>query len=314
MRGVEIGAKGIKLSIIEVKIDKNGEHYYTLKMDSSINTDAAALSYQSEKETFDAITIFYNIIRDRYEIPSSKIHIVISSGLKQELDKYNKVEYFATIVRPKDLDPKIKINRKAFLKILSLLTLTGCDMNTKELNNILQSKSKSGKMPVIFVGHGNPMFAITPNPYRDVWAEIGKKMPTPNAILCISAHWLTKGTAVTMVHKPKTIHDFGGFPDELFKQQYPAAGSPEYAKLTIDTVKSTNVLEDYEWGLDHGTWSVLLNMFPKANIPVFQMSIDYYKSLQYHFDLGKELSALRAKGVLIIGSGNVVHNLRQFGG
>ncbi|MFZ1261533.1 MAG: tetratricopeptide repeat protein, partial [Chitinophagaceae bacterium] len=108
--GVEIGAKGIKLSIIEVKIDKNGEHYYTLKMDSSINTDAAALSYQSEKETFDAITIFYNIIRDRYEIPSSKIHIVISSGLKQELDKYNKVEYFATIVRPKDLDPKIKIN------------------------------------------------------------------------------------------------------------------------------------------------------------------------------------------------------------
>ena len=205
----------------------------------------------------------------------------------------------------------MKINRKAFLKILSLLTLTGCDMNTKELNNILQSKSKSGKMPVIFVGHGNPMFAITPNPYRDVWAEIGKKIPTPNAILCISAHWLTKGTAVTMVDKPKTIHDFGGFPDELFKQQYPAAGSPEYAKLTIDTVKSTNVLEDYEWGLDHGTWSVLLNMFPKANIPVFQMSIDYYKSLQYHFDLGKELSALRAKGVLIIGSGNVVHNLRQ---
>lgn len=184
-------------------------------------------------------------------------------------------------------------------------------MNIKEFGNILQGKAESGKMPVVFVGHGNPMFAITDNPYKSKWEELGKKIPTPKAILCVSAHWLTKGTAVTMTDKPETIHDFGGFPEELFQQQYPAPGSPTYAKLVIETVKATNVLEDYEWGLDHGTWAVLKNMFPKADIPVFQMSIDYYKSLQFHFDLGKELSSLRSKGVLIIGSGNVVHNLRQ---
>ncbi len=184
-------------------------------------------------------------------------------------------------------------------------------MNIKEFGKVLESKSESGKMPVVFVGHGNPMFAITHNPYRTAWMELGKNLPTPKAILCISAHWLTKGTAVTMVDKPKTIHDFGGFPDELFKQQYPAPGSPEYANKVINTIQSTKVLEDYEWGFDHGTWSVLLNMFPKADIPVFQMSIDYYKPTQYHFDLAKELLSLRSEGVLIIGSGNVVHNLRQ---
>ena len=203
------------------------------------------------------------------------------------------------------------MNRRDFLKYLSLVTIAGCDMNIKEFGNILQGKAESGKMPAVFVGHGNPMFAITDNPYKSKWEELGKKIPTPKAILCVSAHWLTKGTAVTMTDKPKTIHDFGGFPEELFQQQYPAPGSPTYAKLAIETVKATNVLEDYEWGLDHGTWAVLKSMFPKADIPVFQMSIDYYKSLQFHFDLGKELSSLRSKGVLIIGSGNVVHNLRQ---
>ena len=204
-----------------------------------------------------------------------------------------------------------KMNRRDFLKYLSLVTIAGCDMNIKEFGNILQGKAESGKMPAVFVGHGNPMFAITDNPYKSKWEELGKKFPSPKAILCVSAHWLTKGTAVTMTDKPKTIHDFGGFPEELFQQQYPAPGSPTYAKLAIETVKATNVLEDYEWGLDHGTWAVLKNMFPKADIPVFQMSIDYYKSLQFHFDLGKELSSLRSKGVLVIGSGNVVHNLRQ---
>ena len=203
------------------------------------------------------------------------------------------------------------MNRRDFLKYLSLVTIAGCDMNIKEFGNILQGKAESGKMPAVFVGHGNPMFAITDNPYKSKWEELGKKIPTPKAILCVSAHWLTKGTAVTMTDKPKTIHDFGGFPEELFQQQYPAPGSPTYAKLAIETVKATNVLEDYEWGLDHGTWAVLKSMFPKADIPVFQMSIDYYKSLQFHFDLGKELSSLRSKGVLVIGSGNVVHNLRQ---
>ena len=160
------------------------------------------------------------------------------------------------------------MNRRDFLKYLSLVTIAGCDMN------ILQGKAESGKMPVVFVGHGNPMFAITDNPYKSKWEELGKKFPSPKAILCVSAHWLTKGTAVTMTDKPKTIHDFGGFPEELFQQQYPAPGSPTYAKLAIETVKAT-------------------------------------KSLQFHFDLGKELSSLRSKGVLIIGSGNVVHNLRQ---
>ncbi len=204
-----------------------------------------------------------------------------------------------------------KMNRKEFLKCLSLLTITGCDMNIKEFGSILQNKGEDAKMPVVFIGHGNPMFAITDNPYKAKWEELGKKIIKPKAILCVSAHWLTKGTAVTMTANPKTIHDFGGFPEELFQQEYPAPGSPTFAKLTIETVKSTKIQEDFEWGLDHGTWAVLLNMFPKADIPVFQMSIDYYKPLQFHFDLGKELASLRSKGVLIIGSGNVVHNLRQ---
>ncbi len=203
------------------------------------------------------------------------------------------------------------MKRKEFLEYLSLLTIAGCDMNIKELGSMLQSKDEDIRMPVAFIGHGNPMFAITDNPYKPKWEELGKKIPKPKAILCISAHWITKGIAVTMMEKPKTIHDFGGFPEELFKQEYSAPGSPKYGRLAIETIKSTNVLEDFEWGLDHGTWAVLLNMYPKADIPVFQMSIDYYKPLQYHFDLGKELVSLRSKGVLIMGSGNVVHNLRQ---
>jgi 4,5-DOPA dioxygenase extradiol len=184
-------------------------------------------------------------------------------------------------------------------------------MNIKDFSSMLHSKTRTDKMPLLFIGHGNPMLAITENPYRTSWIELGKKLPKPSAILCISAHWLTRGTAVTMVERPKTIHDFGGFPDELFQQQYPAPGSPEYAKLLINSIQSTKIMEDYEWGFDHGTWSILLNMFPNADVPVFQMSIDYYKPLEYHFNLGRELSILRSKGVLILGSGNIVHNLRQ---
>ena len=169
----------------------------------------------------------------------------------------------------------------------------------------------SEKMPALFVGHGNPMYAITDNIYRTAWAELGKKIIQPQAILCISAHWLTRGTSVCMVEKPKTIHDFGGFPKELFQQQYPAPGSKELAGLVIETIKYTNINKDFEWGLDHGAWSVLKNMYPKADIPVFQMSIDYSKPAEYHYQLGKELSFLRTKGVLIIGSGNVVHNVSK---
>ncbi len=164
-------------------------------------------------------------------------------------------------------------------------------------------------MPVLFVGHGNPMNAIELNEYHRSWKKLGKDLPKPKAILCISAHWLTKGTWVTAMERPRTIHDFGGFPDELFAVKYPAPGSPEFAKETQKLIAKTKVQPDLEWGLDHGTWSVLLPMYPEAGIPVFQMSIDYSKPPQYHYELAKELSSLREKGVLIIGSGNIVHNL-----
>lgn len=167
------------------------------------------------------------------------------------------------------------------------------------------------KMPVLFVGHGNPMNAIEKNEYHKKWNEIGRVLPRPKAILVISAHWLTKGTRVTAMEKPKTIHDFYGFPDELFAQEYPAKGSPEFAKETQSAITKTKVQSDFEWGLDHGTWSVLLPMYPKADIPVFQLSIDYTQPPQYHYELAKELLKLREKGVLIIGSGNIVHNLNM---
>lgn len=178
-------------------------------------------------------------------------------------------------------------------------------MTIKDLAN----SKPAEKMPVLFIGHGSPMNAIADNAYSRKWKEIGKELAAPKAILCISAHWLTRGTSVTLSEHPKTIHDFGGFPEELFQQQYRAPGAPEFAKLTIEHVKSITIHEDYEWGLDHGAWSVLKNMYPKADIPVYQMSIDYYKPTEYHYNLGKELSFLREKGVLIVASGNVVHNL-----
>ena len=203
------------------------------------------------------------------------------------------------------------MNRKSFLKLLTLTPLIGKTMNINEFENAIGSKITSDKMPLLFVGHGNPMYAISENKYRTVWQEIGNKLPPPKAILCISAHWLTKGTAVTMASKPKTIHDFGGFPKELFEVQYPAPGAVDYAKMAIQAVHSSPVHEDFEWGLDHGAWSVLMNMYPKANVPIFQMSIDYAQSPLYHFNLAKELASLRSKGVLIVCSGNVVHNLGQ---
>lgn len=173
---------------------------------------------------------------------------------------------------------------------------------TKDLN-------LTEKMPVLFIGHGNPMNAITDNIYSQSWKVLGEQLPLPKAILCISAHWLTKGTAITMAEHPKTLHDFGGFPDELFAVQYPALGTVYYAQMAILAVKSTTVQEDFSWGLDHGAWSILKNMYPNANVPVFQMSIDATKPPLYHFNLAKELAELRNKGVLILASGNIVHNL-----
>ena len=224
------------------------------------------------------------------------------------------------------------------------------------------------KMPVLFIGHGSPMNAIEDNIFSKRWQQMGKEIPTPKAVVVVSAHWLTKGTMVTAMPNPKTIHDFGGFPQALFDVQYPAPGSPELAteiqklitnpaveldhdwgldhgtwsvvkhmypnadipvlQLSIDYYKpaayhyelATEIQKlitnpavelDHDWGLDHGTWSVVKHMYPNADIPVLQLSIDYYKPAAYHYELAKQLLSLRKKGVLIIGSGNMVHNLRM---
>lgn len=161
--------------------------------------------------------------------------------------------------------------------------------------------------PSIFIGHGNPMNAIELNEFSLQWQKLGESLPKPTAILCVSAHWETRGSFVTGVQKPKTIHDFYGFPRELYEVEYRADGSPELAKSIAETIQAIEM--DMNWGYDHGTWSILDNIYPEANIPVLQLSIDYTKSMQQHFELAQELKALRRKGVLIIGSGNMVHNL-----
>ena len=166
------------------------------------------------------------------------------------------------------------------------------------------------KMPVLFLGHGSPMNAIEENEFVEGFRTIGKSISKPNAILCVSAHWETRGTFVTAMELPRTIHDFGGFPKALFDVQYPAQGSPELANETKSLITTTNVELDHKWGLDHGAWSVIKHLYPEADVPVIQMSLDYYQKPQYHYDLMKELSSLRKMGVLIIGSGNMVHNLR----
>ncbi len=166
-------------------------------------------------------------------------------------------------------------------------------------------------MPVLFIGHGSPMNAIQDNAFSRFLRGWNTRLPRPKAILVVSAHWLTPGTtAVGVQARPKTIHDFGGFPRPLFEMQYPAPGSPEFAREAAAVVKRAQVQPTEEWGLDHGTWTVLHHLYPAADIPVFQLSIDYDKPAAFHHALGRELAALRDKGVLIVGSGNVVHNLR----
>lgn len=184
-------------------------------------------------------------------------------------------------------------------------------MNLQELKTITADFPNTDKMPVLFLGHGSPMNAIEDNEFVRNFQALGKSLPTPHAILCISAHWLTNGTSVTAMEKPPTIHDFGGFPEELFQQQYPAPGSPALAKLTQSIITQTAVSLDNAWGLDHGAWTVIKHLYPAANIPIIQLSIDYTKPGSWHFNLAKELSVLRNKGVLIIGSGNIIHNLRM---
>ncbi len=182
-------------------------------------------------------------------------------------------------------------------------------MDLIELEIDVNSSSKADRMPVLFLGHGSPMNAIEENEFTKGFRRIGETIPKPNVILCISAHWETRGTLVTAMEKPKTIHDFYGFPPELYDVKYSAPGSPHLARETQKLVTKTVVNLDNEWGLDHGCWVVLRHLYPNADVPVVQMSLDYNATAQSHYELAKQLAPLRRKGVLIVGSGNIVHNL-----
>lgn len=171
------------------------------------------------------------------------------------------------------------------------------------------SNASSARMPVIFFGHGSPMNTLVSNQYTEAWCRLGETVPKPKAILAISAHWFTRGTAVTAMTKPRTIHDFGGFPQALFDVQYPAPGNPGLATRVRELLAPVEVDLDQSWGLDHGTWSVLVHAFPDAGVPVVQLSMDGTKPAQFHYAIGKQLAPLREEGVLVVGSGNVVHNL-----
>jgi 4,5-DOPA dioxygenase extradiol len=206
-----------------------------------------------------------------------------------------------------------KMKRSSFIKtggLIAAAQITGMT-NINAFAKFTESLAPTDRMPAMFIGHGNPMNAIENNFFRQNWVDIGKKLPKPKAILAISAHWLTQETKVTITPKPRTIHDFGGFPKKLFEQEYPAPGSPEFAQMTRGLVQHTHIGTDNDWGLDHGAWSVLLPMFPLADIPVFQLSLVYAQTIDYHYQIGKQLNALREKGVLVIGSGNLVHNLSE---
>ena len=216
------------------------------------------------------------------------------------------------------------MQRRALLKTLVDTLFTGSIIMSSVASTLATSAAtsthistlkSSPRMPVLFVGHGSPMNVIEDNAYRRSWQllgeEFGKKFPLPQLILCISAHWLTRGWQFTAMDRPKTIHDFGGFPQALFDQQYPAPGAAATVKAIAQGISTPHIgLDTHEWGLDHGTWSVLKPMFPDATIPVVQLSMDYERPAAEHFALGRELAKLRDLGVLIVGSGNVVHNLR----
>lgn len=203
------------------------------------------------------------------------------------------------------------MERKHFLKTLAALPVAALAMELKGLARITEPFPITARMPVLFLGHGSPMNAIEENEFVAGFRKIATEIPRPQAILVVSAHWETRGTQVTAMEKPRTIHDFGGFPKALFEVQYPAPGSPDLAEETRQLVRSTTVGLDQSWGLDHGAWSVVKHLYPNADVPVIQMSIDYSMSPAQHYALAKEIASLRDKGVLIIGSGNMVHNLRM---
>jgi 4,5-DOPA dioxygenase extradiol len=180
-----------------------------------------------------------------------------------------------------------------------------------DLHKMTKPFNSTERMPVLFLGHGSPMNAIEENEFVQGFRKVAQEIPKPVAVLCISAHWETRGTFVTAMEKPKTIHDFGGFPKELYQVQYPAPGNPELAKEIKDGANKTEIGLDNEWGLDHGAWSVIKHLYPDADVPVIELSLDYSQTPQHHYELAKEMGYLRNKGVLIIGSGNMVHNLRM---
>ncbi len=200
------------------------------------------------------------------------------------------------------------MQRSYFLKTLAALPLGALAMDLKDFTQKISSEKYSERMPAIFIGHGNPMNALYDNTFTQTLSKIGTSYEKPKAVLVISAHWLTKGTFVADSPNPETIHDFGGFPDALFQVQYNALGAPEIAEEIVKNIPAIQL--DHEWGLDHGAWTVLKHIYPKADIPVFQMSIDYSQPESYHLELAKQLDFLRTKGVLVMGSGNIVHNLR----
>lgn len=211
------------------------------------------------------------------------------------------------------------MNRRDFAKLLSGLLATPVvgHAQTKQLLSALNAFPNTPQMPALFLGHGSPMNAITDTEFSRGFQKVAKDLPRPHAILCISAHWQSQGSWLTAMPKPRTIHDFGGFPQALHEFQYPADGSTELAKLVHTVFKQNGVdarLDYSEWGLDHGTWSVLTHLFPQADVPVVQLSLDYFKTAQEHYDLAKQLNQLRSKGILIVGSGNTVHNLRMLAG
>lgn len=185
-------------------------------------------------------------------------------------------------------------------------------MSLKTFGDEIADGKKSSRQPVMFIGHGSPMNIVRDNAFTKSLRALGEKTEKPKALLVVSAHWLTQGeTSVSTNPKPQTIYDFGGFPDELYKVKYEAPGQPEIAHDIATNVKSLKIHEDHEMGLDHGAWSILHHLWPKADVPVFQLSIDYDKPMQFHYDLGKELRGLRDKGLMVLGSGNIVHNLRR---
>jgi 4,5-DOPA dioxygenase extradiol len=204
------------------------------------------------------------------------------------------------------------MRRKQFIKFISGgAIMTGINTLSSFKNFTDNLEPQEHLMPVLFVGHGSPMNGIEDNEFSRRWSEMAKEIPVPKAVLVVSAHWFTKGTHITEMDFPPTIHDFGGFPKALYEVEYPAPGNPLLARETASLIHSTHVGLAHDWGLDHGTWTIVRHMYPLANIPVLQLSIDYTKEAQYHYDIAKEIYALRKKGVLIIGSGNMVHNLRM---